>query len=380
MRDFSEYCVDIDAMQEADNESYNNKKRALRVVPESTDAAEVKSPVIKKSHPPNVHQLPKPKKVSELIKNKKPKDWLIEQIGAKRNLMLLAGESGSGKTSLCYSMADAIATGGLFLNTFQAKKQNVLFIQADESSSNCSDKLTTMAITSDIDFIFAEDGFTRLTVNELNKFENLLEGKDYGAVFLDSITTLLTGGKHTMKDAEFSAPLYFLNNIASKRNILIVFTCHLRKPEKGERKRVTKHDVMGSNTIFSSSSDVWSLHKAIDSQLEDHYYFHCLKGRNCQEEAFYNLQGDDEAYKWYIHSAGDGQLTPDEERSCTTKVLRLFYEQDHALNVFQIANEVKFSEKQVRRVCRDLVLTNKLRRFEQISGVGRPTWFYNHVI
>ena len=60
--------------------------------------------------------------------------------------------------------------------------------------------------------------------------------------------------------------------------------------------------------------------------------------------------------------------------------MKLFYEQDSALNVYQIANEVKFSEKQVRRVCRDLVLTNKLNRFEQIEGVGRPTWFYNHVI
>lgn len=124
MEDFSEYGVDIDAMQAADNEAYNNRSRVLRVIAESTDAAEVKSYVVKKSHLPNVHQLPKPKKVSELIKDKKPKNWLIEQIGAKGNLMLLAGESGSGKTSLCYSMADAIATGGLFLNTFQAKKQN----------------------------------------------------------------------------------------------------------------------------------------------------------------------------------------------------------------------------------------------------------------
>ena len=43
MEDFSEYGVDIDAMQAADNEAYNNKNRALRVVTESTDAAEVKS-------------------------------------------------------------------------------------------------------------------------------------------------------------------------------------------------------------------------------------------------------------------------------------------------------------------------------------------------
>ena len=72
MEYFSEYGVDIDAMQAADNESYNNRNRALKVVADSVDAADHKSSEVKKSHLPNVHQLPKPKKVTELIKNNKP--------------------------------------------------------------------------------------------------------------------------------------------------------------------------------------------------------------------------------------------------------------------------------------------------------------------
>ena len=42
---------------------------------------------------------------------------------------------------------------------------------------------------------------------------------------------MLTGGRHSFKNAEFAAPLYFLNDIASKNNILIVFTTHFKKPE-----------------------------------------------------------------------------------------------------------------------------------------------------
>ena len=94
-----------------------------------------------------------------------------------------------------------------------------------------------MGIESDITFYFS-DTFEKLTVNELTKFEKLVDNNDYGVVFLDSITTLLTGGRHSFKDAEFAAPLYFLNDIASKKDILIVFTTHLKKPEHGERKRV----------------------------------------------------------------------------------------------------------------------------------------------
>ena len=48
----------------------------------------------------------------------------------------LVGESGCGKTSLMYSMASSISTGGKFLDTFQSSQRKVLFIQADESKNN----------------------------------------------------------------------------------------------------------------------------------------------------------------------------------------------------------------------------------------------------
>ena len=188
------------------------------------------------------------------------------------------------------------------------------FIQADKSENNCADKLETMTIESDITFYFS-DTFEKLTVNEFPKFEKLIDEQNYDVVFLDSITTLLKGGRHSFKDAEFAAPLYFLNNVASKKNILILFTTHLKKPEHGQRKKVTKHDSIGNQSIFSSVSDCWSIHKSVEPQFDDHYLFTCLKGRNCQEETFYNLQGNEESYKWFIESAGSGQLTPEEENS-----------------------------------------------------------------
>ena len=156
---YFEYGYDLDARQEKDNEQYEKNRKVIRVINDEN------------TPPPNVHKVPKGKSVKELIKLKKPKNWIIDQIAAKGNLVLLAGESGSGKTSLCYSMADAIAKGDLFLNTFQTKKQKVAFIQADESETNCADKLETMGITSDINFYFT-DTFEKLTVDELPNFKN----------------------------------------------------------------------------------------------------------------------------------------------------------------------------------------------------------------
>ena len=106
---YFEYGYDLDAQQAKDNEQYENNRKVIRVIDDHN------------TPPLDVHKVTKGKSVKELIKRKKPRNWIIDQIGAKGNLVLLAGESGSGKTSLCYSMADAIAKGDLFLNTFQTK-------------------------------------------------------------------------------------------------------------------------------------------------------------------------------------------------------------------------------------------------------------------
>ena len=368
MNDLTDYgYVDIDKQQRIDNEKYMASKSTFTFTKQET------TPLF------DVHKVPKGINVKDLIKNKEPKNWIIDQIAAKGNLVLLAGESGSGKTSFCYSMADAIAKGELFLATFHTKKQKVNFIQADESETNCADKIETMGIDSDITFYFS-DTFEKLTIKELDQFEALVNKNEYGVVFLDSITTLLTGGKHTFKDAEFASPLYFLNNIASKKDILIVFTSHLKKPEHGERKKVTKHDVMGNQSIYSAVSDCWSIHKSVVPQFEDHYLFTCLKGRNCQEETFYNLQGNQESYEWFIESAGLGQLTPYEEDSCTRKILELFYKQEEYLSVKDIDKRIDYSEKQIIRVVRNLFKQGKLTRTKRQVKHGRPTYFYGHSI
>ena len=78
---------------------------------------------------------------------------------------------------------------GNYFNTFQTKEQKVAFIQADKSENNCADKLETIAIESDITFYFS-DTFEKLTVNELPKFEKLIDEQNYDVVFRDSITTV----------------------------------------------------------------------------------------------------------------------------------------------------------------------------------------------
>ena len=302
---------------------------------------------------------------------------MIEQIGAKGNLVLLAGESGCGKTSLMYSMVKAISRGEQFLGTFDAVKNKVLFIQADESKNNCAEKCHTMGIPDDIDFTFAEDGWENLHLEDVARLEDQI-GDKYGAIFLDSITTLLSGQKYSSKDAEFAMPLYALNNLASRKGLLIVMSSHLKKPDKGERSRVTKHCVSGTGAVYAAASDVWTIHKTPRPEFEDHFLFECLGKRNCEDGLIYNLQGDQETFSWYLHSAGGGQLAPQEERLCSTQVLELFYSGDDWLSCKQISERVPHQEQHVRRVLRKLHSQNLLGRRSRPSTNGRPTHIYGH--
>ena len=326
------------------------------------------------THLPNVQ---KPLSVKDLLTKRKPTEWVVEQIGAKGNLVLLAGESGCGKTSLMYSMVKAISSGEKFLGTFETVKNKVLFIQADESKNNCAEKCHTMGIPDDIDFTFAEDGWENLHLEDVARLEDQI-GDKYGAIFLDSITTLLSGQKYSSKDAEFAMPLYALNNLASRKGLLIVMSSHLKKPDKGERSRVTKHCVSGTGAVYAAASDVWTIHKTPRPEFEDHFLFECLGKRNCEDGLIYNLQGDQETFSWYLHSAGGGQLAPQEERHCSTQVLELFYSGDDWLSCKQISERVPHQEQHVRRVLRKLHAQNLLARRSRPSTNGRPTHIYGH--
>ena len=62
-----------------------------------------------------------------------------------------------------YAMASAIGEGSKFLNTFSSKKGKVLFIQADESRSNCAHKIKIIGISDNVDFLFKDAGFDTWT-------------------------------------------------------------------------------------------------------------------------------------------------------------------------------------------------------------------------
>ena len=152
---------------------------------------------------------------------------------------------------------------------------------------------------------------------------------------------------------------------------------HLKKPKEGERRQVTKHDVMGNQSVYSAASDVWTIHKSPRAEFSDHFLFECLGKRNCEDGLLYNLQGDQETFSWYLKSAGAGQLTPYEENQCSTRILELFYNGGNNLSAQEISIKTGFNDQHTRRVLRKLHSLNLLARDSRSNpSGGRPTHIY----
>ena len=114
---------DIDKLQQIDNENYQRRYQ--------------KKPLKDYSY----HVGKDPENIANLLNTKSSKEWMIDQFGARGSCVLLAGETGSGKTSLIYQIAFAISTGENFLDELLVQKNKVLVVQSDESKSNALDKL-----------------------------------------------------------------------------------------------------------------------------------------------------------------------------------------------------------------------------------------------
>ena len=335
------------------------------------------NPLTKPGFAPSGTGVGKVHPVSELKASRRPTEWIVEEIGARGACVLLAADKGSGKTSLLYAMANAITNGEVFMGQLPTTQSKVLVLQGDESRTNACDKLEAMGFDADFDFLFPDEvGWNGL---ELPKLRRLIEDRSYGAVLLDSVTTLLGNGAQgvRMNDPEFAGPLYGLNQLAGEMGILAVIASHLRKTDGQTQRSICADDVLGAGTLTSAVSDVWSLTRARQRDYPDHFVLECLGKRNCQLGTAWNLQGSQEDFSWVLKSVVDpNDLLPEKRRELKARIVQLLTDATRGLTAQEIAAELGCNAEVARRSCRELALGQQVRKEKAKSNGGRPPWLY----
>ena len=311
-----------------------------------------------------------PTSIEELLKRKKPTEWIVDSFGAKGAAVLLAGDKGSGKSAFCYRLAESVSKGEAFLGRIETVKSKVLVWQADESKTNALDKIDHMGIKDGFDFVFEEDeGWDQLQIPRLRK--HLQQGR-YGVLLIDSVTGLLMSKGISIKDPEFSTPIKQLNDLAGELGILIVLNCHLTKEDRSE---VNARDILGTGTQSAAASDIWGIWIPNEKDLES-FIMKCLGKRNCDKNTMWYLKGNIEDFSFRLESVGEHDLLPDKQKQYSFQFLDHLHKIDKGMTVKELSDHFSCTEEHARRVCIRLKRQGQIERIKRSTKLGRPLYVY----
>jgi len=313
----------------------------------------------------------------EVLETREATDWIVDQFIPRGRLTLLAGASGSGKSSLLYGVAEAVSNGSDFMGQLATKKGKVCFIQSDESPENAADKLKVMGVKSEFHLL------TDWKYLDVSKLRVLQEQEHYDLIVLDSLTTLLGAGRPdgpSMNDAEFGFDLYPLNTWASENRVAVMMSAHLRKQSKDSTTNaITLDSVFGAASQGWAASEVWGLWKLDQQQPNQNIQMRlqCVKGRTCADGTAWNVEGSDEDYSFLLKgAANDEDITPKQSRQFAEQVLELMEGSDRYWTVEDIREELRCAERHAYRVLKGLFVEDKITRQTLASTGGRPKYVY----
>ena len=313
----------------------------------------------------------------EVLKTREATDWIVDQFIPRGRLILLAGASASGKSSLLYGLAEAVSNGSDFIGQLMTKRGKVCFIQSDESPENAADKLKVMGAKAEFHLL------TDWKFLDVSKLLALQEQEHYDLIVLDSLTTLLGAGRPeapSMNDAEFGFDLYPLNKWASKNRVAVVMSAHIRKQSKNSTTNAINLDsVFGAASQSWAASDVWGIWR-LDQQQPDkniQMRLQCLKARTCADGTAWNVEGSDEDYSFLLKGvANEMDMTPKQRSQYAEQALELMAGSDRYWKVEDIQRELGCAERHAYRVLKGLFVEDKLSRQTLASTGGRPKYAY----
>ena len=120
------------------------------------------------------------------------KIWRVNQFAAS-GIVLLAADSGTGKTTLMNLCIEAIQEGTPFLGAFKTEQAKALLIQGDEPEKFAERKFRRQELKRNFDVIYPEGPFP------LEELFDAIESRKWGAIGIDSLTTVLSSeGQRTV--------------------------------------------------------------------------------------------------------------------------------------------------------------------------------------
>ena len=167
---------------------------------------------------------------------------------------------------------------------------------------------------------------------------------------------------------------------ADQNNALVVMTCHLRKQARDATNNTVRiGDLYGAGSQAWAASDVWAIWKADtnDDNYDTHLILKCLKGRFCEVDTAWNLDGCKEDYSHRLVSVVDpSDLLPLKSNEIKNQSLDLIKGSGKQWTTKEISKAIGCNQEHARRTLQSLLKEDKVLRRKLPSTGGRPLYTY----
>jgi len=201
--------------------------------------------------------------IDELLTRDWPETpWLVNGL-IPQGLILLAGKAKLGKSWLCLQLAQAVATGGMFLGV-KVDQAPVLYLALEDNSRRIAQraKLQGWAVgRGRCDFVHLQDvqSLYPLCKRTADRLAEVIEASGYKLVVIDTLSRLYKGDQNDVGAA--TEALSSLQSMAMRAGAAVILVDHHNKVKQNEETLDPVTDVLGSTGKGAVADAIMGLYR-----------------------------------------------------------------------------------------------------------------------
>lgn len=187
------------------------------------------------------------------------KDWIPLEM-----ITLLAGEPGTGKSTLALWFCKLVAEGIPFPGASRTSPNRVIFVDAEAAQVITKERCIAMGLPLDRVYVpnLGNDMLAQPDLNDEThraQLWNMVEEVRPSLIVIDSMGGIKSGGEN--KKEEMQPIMLYLTRLVQNRDSAIMVLHHLNKTKREESEEITLNHLRGSTTIAQFARSVMFLAK-----------------------------------------------------------------------------------------------------------------------
>jgi hypothetical protein len=185
--------------------------------------------------------------------------WLVPDI-LPEGLCMFAARPKTGKSWLLLELAVALATGGRFLG-HHLERAPVLILALEDGDRRLAKRLQALECPHSVEGLHFQFGMPPLGDGGLEYLTQLVDEIQPALVGIDTVSRALGARTDQDKNADMTAALGPLQQLALERHLCMMLVDHLRKPDGPMSDKNPITEVMGSTAKVGVADTIWGLYR-----------------------------------------------------------------------------------------------------------------------